>query len=235
MTTSPARSTAEVSDTDTDTPKPGVPTSSPTGPRPGGLVSPRRRGATDSKTRAALIDATARLMLDEGHAAVTARRVAAKVGVNPGLVHYYFQNMDDLFLAVFRQGAEANLRRQKRAISSRHPLRSLWKINSDPRGVNLLIQFIVLAQDRKTIRLEIAAYAEKFREVEKQAISRVQKERGSGLGSISPAAVSVLIDGLARIIAMERALGVATGHAELTEIVDDYLRRFHPLEAEEDP
>lgn len=174
-------------------------------------------------------------MLDEGHAAVIARRVAAKIGVNPSLVHYYFQNMEDLFLAVFRQGAETNLRRQKRALSSRYPLRSLQKMNSDLRGVKLLMQFIVLAQDQKTIRLEIAAYAEKFPEVEKQAIARVQKERGSGLGSISPAAVSVLIDCPARIIAMEQALGVATGHAELIEIVDDYFRLFDPLEAEEDP
>lgn len=223
---------AAASDPDpSDSPKPSRADAKAGTPPP----TPRRMGTADSKRRAALIDATVQLMLDEGHTAVTARRVAAKVGVNPGLVHYYFHNMDDLFLAVFRQGAEANLRRQVRAVSSRQPLRSLWQINTDPRGVKLLMQFIVLAQDRKTIREEIAAYAERFREVEKKAIAQVQNERGSAAGQISPAAASVLIDGVARIIAMERALGVTTGHADMIALVEDLLHRFDSPRAEEGP
>jgi AcrR family transcriptional regulator len=187
---------------------------------------PRRRGALDSKTRAALIDATAQLMLDEGHAAVTARRVAAKVGVNPGLVHYYFHSMDELFLAVFRQGAEANLRRQARALSSRQPLTSLWKVNTDPSGVKLFMEFIVLSYRDEAIRTEIAAYADRFREAERKAIDRVLKERGSHESAISSGAASVLIDGIARIIAVERVLGVTNGHEDLIALVDDYLSRF---------
>ncbi|OHV69599.1 TetR family transcriptional regulator [Pseudofrankia sp. BMG5.36] len=222
MANPPGRPAAEASDSDrSDAPK-----QSPVDTKAGAPPAARRRGTADSKTRAALVDATAQLMLDEGHGAVTARRVAAKVGVNPGLVHYYFHNMDELFLAVFRQGAEANLRRQKRALSSRHPLRSIWKINTDPSDVNLLMQFIVLAQDRSVIKKEIAAYAEQFREVEKKAVAQVQEELGADAGPISPAAASVLLDGIARIIAMEVDLGVTTGHADVIALVDEYLRRF---------
>ncbi|WP_238428027.1 TetR/AcrR family transcriptional regulator [Frankia nepalensis] len=180
----------------------------------------------DSKTRAALIDATAQLMFDEGHAAVTARRVAAKVGVNPGLVHYYFHSMDELFLAVFRQGAEANLRRQARALSSRQPLRSLWKVNTDPRGVKLFMEFIVLSHQDETIRAEIAAYAERFREAEKKTIDRILKRQGIDTTTIPPGAASILIDSLARLIAIERALGVTNGHDDMITLVDDYLGRF---------
>jgi AcrR family transcriptional regulator len=188
--------------------------------------APRRRGTVDSKTRAALIDATAQLIFDEGHTAVTARRVAAAAGVNPGLVHYYFNTMNELLLAVFRQGAEANLRRQARALSSRQPLRSLWKVNADPRGVKLFMEFIVLSQRDETIRAEIAAYSERFREAEKKAIDRVMRHRGADAPAISPAAASILIDGLARVIAIERALGVTEGHEDMVALVDDYLRRF---------
>ncbi len=35
---------------------------------------------------------------------------AAKTGLKPALVRYYFRTMDDLFLAVFRRGAQAKLR-----------------------------------------------------------------------------------------------------------------------------
>ena len=58
-------------------------------------------------TREALIEATAQIMLDEGYAAATSRRVAAQAGVKSALVHYYFPSMDDLFVAVLRDKADA--------------------------------------------------------------------------------------------------------------------------------
>src|SRR5690606_21688674 len=64
--------------------------------------SSRRIGAPDSKTRTRLLDAAERLLLREGYASVTSRRVAAEAGLKPQLVHYYFRTMDDLFLEVFR-------------------------------------------------------------------------------------------------------------------------------------
>ncbi len=66
------------------------------------MTAPRRVGAEDSATRLALIQAATEIMLEEGYAAVTSRRVAAKAGVKPPLVHYYFPSMDDLFLAALR-------------------------------------------------------------------------------------------------------------------------------------
>ena len=81
-------------------------------------ASPRRIGAEDSKTRAQLLDAAELLLLEEGYAAVTSRRVAAKAGLKPQLVHYYFRTMDDLFLEVFRRRAEENLARFERAVAA---------------------------------------------------------------------------------------------------------------------
>src|SRR6478736_4441687 len=77
----------------------------------GAMGSPRRLGTEESKTRGQLLDAAEELMLDEGYAAVTSRRVAAKAGLKPQLVHYYFRSMDDLFLEVFRRRADANVAR----------------------------------------------------------------------------------------------------------------------------
>src|SRR6476659_6415293 len=62
-------------------------------------------------TREALIEATAQIMVDEGYAAATSRRVAAKAGVKAALVHYYFPSMDDLFVAVQRRTRRAVVHR----------------------------------------------------------------------------------------------------------------------------
>src|SRR5215472_5299555 len=69
------------------------------------MASPRRIGAPDAKNRAVLLDAAEQLMLQEGYAAVTSRRVAAKAGLKPQLVHYCFRTMDDLFLAMLAREA----------------------------------------------------------------------------------------------------------------------------------
>ena len=94
----------------------------------------RRLGAETSKTRVVLLDAAEKLMLEEGYAAVSSRRVAARAGLKPQLVHYYFRTMDDLFLALFRRRAEQAQERQGRALSSDQPLWSLWDLQRDPRG-----------------------------------------------------------------------------------------------------
>ena len=59
------------------------------------MTSPRRLGADDAVNRRALLSAAQQLMVEDGYAAVTTRRVAAKAGLKPQLVHYYFQSMED--------------------------------------------------------------------------------------------------------------------------------------------
>jgi AcrR family transcriptional regulator len=185
----------------------------------------RRRGPDDSKTRAAMIDAAAQLIFEEGYEAVTARRLAARMGVHSGLVHYYFDSMDSLLLAVFRDGADANLRRQERALSSQHPLTELWKVNSDARGVKLQQEFMVLAYRNLAIRSEIAVYAARFREIEKQALAPLLAA-GAHDSGLSAGAASVLIDSLARTMALERALGLTDGHDDMESLVSGYLHRL---------
>src|SRR5688572_28425877 len=102
-------------------------------------------------------------MLDEGYAAVTTRKVAAQAGVNPALVHYHFSTIDDLFLAVFRRGAEAHLARLQAAVESPQPLRCVWEVMSEPRDTALTLEFLALANHRKAIRTELADYSSRFR------------------------------------------------------------------------
>ena len=65
-------------------------------------------------------------MLSDGYAAVSSRSVAAKVGINAPLVHYYFPTIDDLFVAVLLRRAEPNVEHMAEALASSEPLRAWW-------------------------------------------------------------------------------------------------------------
>jgi AcrR family transcriptional regulator len=190
------------------------------------MASPRRIGAEDSETRAALLDAAQQLMLDEGYAAVTSRRVAAGAGLKPQLVHYYFRTMDDLFLALLRRGAEQNLERQARALASPQPLRALVEFSSEPAGVALTMEFAALANHRKAIRAEVAAYAEQFRALQIEALTSVLAEYGIDPEAFPPEAVLFVITAISRIIGLDERLGVTLGHAATRELVEHYLTQF---------
>ncbi|MCV7238860.1 TetR/AcrR family transcriptional regulator [Mycolicibacterium celeriflavum] len=188
-------------------------------------VGDRSRGGRESATRSALIEATAQVMLEEGYAAATSRRVAAKAGVKPALVHYYFPSMDDLFLAVLREGAEANLARQREAVAAHEPLHALWRLNST-HGARLFMEFMALANHRKAIRSEIAAYAERFGIVEEDVVAEAMKAHGADVEAFPPIVMSMIVTSLARIVLLERGLGITRGHAEAEAFIERYLDRF---------
>lgn len=52
-------------------------------------------------------------MLEDGYAAVTSRKIASRAGL-PNAIHYYFEDMDDLFVELFRRGAARSLARRRR-------------------------------------------------------------------------------------------------------------------------
>jgi TetR/AcrR family transcriptional regulator len=192
-------------------------------------TSTRRIGTEDSKTRAALVTAAQQLMIEGGYASVTSRRVAAKAGLKPQLVHYYFRTMDDLFLAVFRAGAELNLERQARALTSETPLRSLWEFSNDPTGSALMMEFVALANHRPAIKKEIATYAEHFRQLQADALGGVFKSYGIDPDELPPLALLVFVTSLSRVLNLEGALGVTTGHAEARALVERFLTSYEPL------
>jgi AcrR family transcriptional regulator len=190
------------------------------------MASPRRIGAPDAKNRAVLLDAAELLMLEEGYAAVSSRRVAEKAGLKPQLVHYYFRTMDDLFLAVFRRRAEAGLEHLARALASPQPLRALWEFSNDPAGTSLTWEFVALANHLKPMRAEIADYAERMRVAQRDALASIMERYEIDPEEFPPAVMTVLMTSLGRMVSMERELGMSTGHAETVRLVERYLQRF---------
>jgi TetR/AcrR family transcriptional regulator, regulator of autoinduction and epiphytic fitness len=182
------------------------------------MAAPRKT-KDDGGTRRRLIEATAAIMHDEGYAAATSRRVAARAGVRQPLVHYYFPTMDDLFLAVLREGADVALDQMRAALTNDDPLGALWAINSDSRRTVLNTEFMALANHRKAIGVELAAYAERVRDIETAAVTVVLRASGVDLETYPPIVVSMLIAQIARSLCNEAAVGVTLGHDEARRFV----------------
>jgi AcrR family transcriptional regulator len=186
----------------------------------------RQNGGMDAyqapSTRERMLDATERLIIDEGYAAVTVRRVARETGVAPALVQYYFRTLDDLFLAVLRRRSALEAERQDVILEGGHPLRALWEVGNDP-GTVLITEFMALANHRKTIRSEIAAISEGYRVAQLESLTRGSAEGKIGLPDTPPVALLVLATLLSRALTMERSLGVTLGHQETLAVVEAFL------------
>ncbi|AMO62502.1 TetR family transcriptional regulator [Mycolicibacterium phlei] len=195
--------------------------------------STRRIGAPDAKNRGVLIDAAEQLLLEEGYAAVTSRRVAERAGLKPQLVHYYFRTMEDLFLAVFRRMAEAGLTALTEALASPQPLWALWRFSTQPEATRLTMEFMGLANHRKALRAEIIYYAERFREEQNKAIAAVLERYGADTSEVPPVVWTVFATSVSQALVVERALGMTTGHAETYEFCEKWIRRLEgdPLPA----
>ena len=180
----------------------------------------------EAGARERLMEATAQIMLEEGYAAATSRRVAARAGVRSALVYYYFPAMDDLFVAVLRAGAEASLARMRQAITADEPLRALWSINTDPRWTGLYAEFVALANHRKAISAELKSYAERVRDIETAAATVALRAQGLDLNEYPPVAISMLVAQIARSLCNESAIGMTEGHEQMRELVDRFLNRF---------
>ena len=185
------------------------------------MTAPTRRlGTKDSLTRAQLLDAAEDLLLEEGYAAVTSRRVAAAAGLKPQLVHYYFRTMDDLFVEVLRRRAEQELPRFAQAIAEDGSLQNLWRLNADARGARFNTEFVALANHRKAIRAEIAHYAEQFRAVQVEAVAAALARSGISEEQLPPVVALLAMTGLSQVMALEGVLGVTTGHDTAAEFVE---------------
>jgi AcrR family transcriptional regulator len=185
-------------------------------------VAVRRIGAETSATRATILTATEALVRDEGYAAVSTRRVAARAGLKPSLVHYYFPTTDDLLIAVSRMGAEQSDQQMEEALQSDDPLRALWAFFKDSSRTAMALEFLALANHRPGVRDHMAAHSSEMRKRQVAVIERLMQRDDAG-GTCGPAGLALVLAGIARALVMEGGLGVTEGHAEAVAFVDQWL------------
>lgn len=186
----------------------------------------RRSSTDDSNTRTALLDAAESLMLEEGYAAVTSRRVAERAGANAALVYYYFDTMDGLFVELFRRGAERGLERQAAALNSPQPLWALWEVLHDHINSVRTVEFFALANHRKAIRSEIVNYSAQYRQMQLDILSRVLEAYGLDVDTWPPVTLILTMGSLSLLQLIEQEFGFDMGHDEMIKVVERQIREL---------
>lgn len=189
----------------------------------GAATGRRRKGAA---SKALILDTAEMLMLEEGYAAVSSRRVAMEAGLKAPLVHYYFPTTDDLFLAVYRRAVEKELNKQQETLDEPPSLRSLWDSYCNQEQTRLAMEFIALANHRKTIRDEIASLTEQTRQRRAEALSRMLDREAERTDELSTAGLTVLLIGVARTLVMEEGMGISLGHADARRFIERWLEQL---------
>jgi AcrR family transcriptional regulator len=185
----------------------------------------RPRAATEQK-RQRILDATEEIMLKEGYAAVSSRSVATAVGIQAPLVHYYFDTLDDLFVALLQRRAGRNVERLAEALASSEPLRAWWKLVSDPRGTALFVELLAAANHRPALKVEVGRIARDVRRMQTDALQTLLGEYGIDPEEFPPSLVAATVQGLAFSAVHDLVAGYDTAPDEAIAAMDRLVERL---------
>jgi AcrR family transcriptional regulator len=175
-----------------------------------------------------LVEAADSLLTEEGFHAISARRVAERAGLKPQLVHYYFESMDDLIVAVFERAFERDYEQNHEALATDQPLKALWKLQSNRPDTKRVMEFIAIGSHREPLRTAITNAAIQSRDQQAERIAASLKSRGVDTGKFDPGAVALLMVAVSRTLVMEATLGVTAAHAELRTMIESFLEQIEP-------
>lgn len=195
------------------------------------MAQTRRPRSSTLEKRRKILDAVERIMLSDGYAAVTSRRVEAEAGVK---VHYHFGSIDELFVAVVRRRGEINVALLREALASAEPLPAWWRLASDRRGNALLVELSAAANHRPALKAEVATFAREVRRMQIEALDSVVDEYGIDREAFPPAFIAAAIQGLAFASAYDVASGFDTSQDQAAEAMAALLDRLEANRAERD-
>jgi AcrR family transcriptional regulator len=184
------------------------------------------RAAEAELSKTIILDKTEQLMMEEGYAAVTTRRVAAEAGMKPPLVHYYFKTTDELLLALYRRQSDRAMESLQEGLRSEQPLTAIWRFNLERGRTALALEFMALANHRKAIRDEIARRAEAFRQVQAEALRDLFRAGADPAQVEMQEAAALCVAGVARALVMEEGLGISRGHADAEGLMAWLIERI---------
>jgi AcrR family transcriptional regulator len=180
---------------------------------------PKRVRRDPATTRTLILDTTERVMVDEGYAAVTSRRVAQELGINAATVHYYYPTTDDLFIALHKRMTDRQLSDFTQVLAVDNPLAALWKFQSGWAQSALGVEFLALANHRKSIRGVLAGTTNDARAVQTEALAGIFGNSVIGPDILPPIALTTMLVAIARTLANEERVGITQGHAEVRAFI----------------
>ena len=188
----------------------------------------RRMGPENSAMRSTLMDAVEAVMRENGYAALSVRKIAARAGLKYQIVFYYFETMDDLLLTTYRRRTQKVLERTERALQSGQPLHAFWEASSDPFDAALSLEYMAMSNHNPAIRAETIAFGERIRRLVAQRLSGRLGPALPDVDVFTPFAISMAFSAIGGILGFEAALGISGGHPETKALVEWCLNRLEP-------
>jgi AcrR family transcriptional regulator len=181
------------------------------GPSP---TAPRRRSRDErkSETRAALLDASARVFARRGFHAASVDEVAAEAGFSTGALYSNFDGKEDLFLALLQREIERQAEGVSRAVAERPTLNERARggaeywidfLDREPEMVLLFMEFWAYAVRNPEVRTRFAARYAEVRASLARIIGDGARELGVELAR-PPEHLATAIDALADGFALQR-------------------------------
>ncbi len=176
----------------------------------------------------ALMDAAEWLLIRDGHARLSTRRVAQEAGVNHGLVHYYFGSMEELLMQVLERFTSALIDRQREMYGTDAPFiekwREAWRYHEQDLASGypkVWFELQAMAWTKPRVRERLVAVNREWRAVLNDAFVRSRSEYDVELPP--PGALVALVMMIAQGAQLERLIGVDDGHADLLAWIDGLL------------
>jgi AcrR family transcriptional regulator len=177
----------------------------------------------------ALLDAAERLLVSDGYARISTRRLAQEAEVNHGLVHYYFGSMEELFAQVLERFTARLVARQRAMYTADAPFiekwRTAWRFHEEDLAAGypkIWFELQAMAWNEPRLRERLMAVNGEWRAVLRDAFAQASEDyrlEGPPLDSLV-----ALVMMLAQGAQLERLLWIDDGHAELLEWIDGRLQ-----------
>jgi AcrR family transcriptional regulator len=176
------------------------------------------------------LDAAERLLIREGAAGISTRRLAEESGQNQGLVHYYFGSVDELLLQTMERFTDRILVRQRAMYGSDLPFIEKWRaamgfIEEDLASgyPKVWAELDALAWNKTELRERLHEVNDRWRSLLTEAMEAAIAEYGLDDPLFSPEVWATLVGQFNKGLLTERLLGFDRGHAELLAAIDGWL------------
>lgn len=196
----------------------------------------------DNPTAVSLMDATERLLIDGGHAAVTTRHVAEEAGQAHGLIRYHFGSLNGLMVATLQRAADRILDRQRELYAGEGSFLEKWQKAMEYLETDLTedgfpklaLELISLGWNDDSFRVDLSRLMGDFTEMLSEAVEGALEEYAVPPSTVDVTALATLIRTFQIGIMVERLAGIDVGHKALFASMDEQLRALHSGRGEGD-
>jgi AcrR family transcriptional regulator len=180
-------------------------------------------------TRDALLDAAERLLVAEGPAALTTRRIAEEAGQSHGLIRYHFGSLEQLLVHTLERATDGILERQRQLYAGDEPFLDKWRtamayLETDVESggfPKLAGEMMALSYNEPAYRPAVQRAMDGFTEMLMEAVRTALDDYD--LDGVDVEAMATLIRTFQLGMLADRLAGIDTGHAVLLDSIDRWL------------